>query len=802
MEPVRELTTAVRAVLRRPGLTALAVVALGLGIGLPTAMFAILQGVALRGLPVEDPHEVMVLEQRPLGASGEGWGVSQRDWRAWSERQRSFEALAAYRSTEQTVRTGDGALRVSGVSVTAGLFSLLRVAPVQGRGFSTTDRNADEPPVLVSHAFWRDRIGADRDALATTLFIDDQPHRVIGVMPEGFAFPAGQVLWTLLEEDAEAVATGTGRRFSVIGRLADGVSVRTARAEMEQVAAALAGEYPDTNEGMSATVKPITHQFMGETPMTTMRVMLAAVSLVLLVAAFNVANLLLVRTVERVRELAIRAALGASRARLLRQMFLEAAVLASAGAALGVGLAVLAMRGFEGLVREGRLGWWTRFELDLPTLGLVVAFAIVGALLAGVFPALRALRTDVGATLKEEGRGSPGRGTARLMGGLVVAELALSVALLVAAGLLMGSVVNVRSVQERLSAHEVFTARVALPDSEDAQGRAAFLAELTRALESEPGVASVGFAGALPGERAGFRRIQVDGRPQGGGDDGFGVRTVRASEGFFAPFGATPLQGRTFSVQDGPEAPPVAIVNRRFTERHLPGMDPLGARIRFVGDSAAPWVTIVGVVPDLYAGGMDASGDRNPAALYLPAAQAPPRAFGYAVNVTAPGSFALRFRSAVAAVDPTVPVFQEGTLAALIEDNSWFYGLGTVIMGACAVAALLLALIGLYGVVAFSVGSRIREFGIRMAVGAAPGGILALVFRRSLGQMLLGLGLGFGLALVVARGLSSLLFGVPATDVRVFGIVALTLTLASLAAVLVPGLRATRVDPLDALRSE
>ncbi len=799
-----ELRRALRALARAPGVAVLAVVALALGIGLPTAMFGMINAFLLRGMPVDEPRAVIHLERMPVGARGEGYGAPARDYLAWKEQQRSFEGLAAFHHGNVALRAGTQTDRYDAVFVTPDLFPLFRARPALGRTIGPEDDGSGIPPVLLSHTVWRDQFSSDPGVLGRTVFVNGEAHAVVGVMPQGFHFPVDQDLWLPTVVGQQQAQDENFPRLDVMGRLADGVSLREARAEFALIATRLAGQFPETNRDTQVRIRPITVRYMGENATNTMYVFLAAVMLVLLVACTNVANLLLVRAVDRVRDLAVRVALGARRSRIVGTLLLEAGLLALLG---GIGGILVAMAANAGLNRvlAGRLPFWGELGFDVWVLLFVLAITLAAALLAGILPALRAMNPDIQATLRDESRGSTGIRMGRIMRGLVVLQVALSLALLAATGLMLRGIGNLRDGTSGLETARIFTARVTVPESYAEPARAQFFRDLEARLAAEPGVAAVALGNDLPATHASSARFAVEGRTYA--DDAALPRARYAivSNEFFRTFSAAAVRGRVFGAEDAQAGLQTILVNEKLAARVFAGEDPIGQRIRLGGqDSDNAWRTIVGIVPDLWIAGLDASGDKNPAGLYLPMEQAAPRSLAIALLTQSgdPLALAPRVRDIVFALDADVPIHEVRSMARLIEDNSWFYAMGAAIMGTCGLAALLLATIGLYGVVAFSVGRRTREIGIRMAMGAAPQRILQLVLRRGLTELVVGTMIGLGLAALLGRGIASLLFEVSPTDPVVFAGVSLLLVAITLAATLVPALRAARIDPLTALRVE
>jgi predicted permease len=797
-----ELRIALRTLRRQPGIALTAILALGLGIGLPAAMFSVIRAVAWRGLPVEQGQRIIDIERRPVGASGEGWGVDARDWSAWRESQRSFEDMGAYTTGNVALRIDAGAVRAAAGRVTANSFDLLRVRAAFGRTFrSGEDTPGAEPVVVLSHTLWRDRFGSDPGVLGRTVYVDGRPATVVGVMPEGFQFPVREDLWVPFIIPANPVEWFPA--FSVFGRLAGNVSLDAARTEFELLAARVAERFPESNRNMGVALKPFTVRYMGETAMLQMLVLLGAVLLVLIIACTNVANLLLVRAVQRVRELAVRAALGAGRRRLISQLLLESALLAVLGGALGLLVAWAGMRGLGMLIGAERLPYWAVLQLDPVTLLFAALLTLFAAVVAGILPAFKAMGANVSGMLRDESRGASSMRLGVIMQGLVVLQIGFSLALLVTTGLMLLSVRRVHNVKLGFATANVVTAQFTFPESYDENARRLFFAELERRLAAEPAVAGVAIASSLPASRASIPSFRVEGLTY---DETQGLpraRRVSISHGFFDAYQTAITRGRAFTPQDARDGQPVTIVNERFAQRFFPGQDALGKRIRLGPDSTAPWRTIVGIVPDLWMAGMDSGDERNPAGVYVPLAQVVPAAASLAVRAGgSTGDIGNLIRNAVSTLDPDVPVFDLKPMTQLIQDNSWFYGMGAAIVSACGITALLLATIGLYGVVAFSVGQRLREFGIRMAVGATPASIVALVLRRSSVQIAIGSALGIALALAIGQGVATLMFNVSPTDPVVYASLVLFLVAVTIAATLIPASRAARTDPLETLRAQ
>lgn len=803
MDLLHEARLAGRALRRDFGLVALAAVVLGVGIGLPAAMFGLIDGMVLRGLPVADANRILHLERRPAGATGEGWGVSARELVVWREQQRSFESLEAAQFVDVTVRIGDATDRHNALRVSGKAFDALRTRPALGRALAEADTRAGANPVVVlGDALWRNRAGADPSIVGRTVSINGVPHTVVGVMGPGFAFPTDRELWLPYSLEQALASEPAATNTDVFGRLAPGASLESARAEFGVIASRLAERWPDANRDIGVGIKSITHRYLGETPVRTMYVVLGAVMLVLLVACANVTNLLLVRAIRRSRDMAVRAALGASRGRLAGQTLVESALLAICGGVIGVGVAAAALGVFRRVFGD-RMPYWVDLRVSGTVLLFMLALTALAALLAGLLPALRSSGGDLQGALRDESRGSTGVRAGRMMQGLVVLELALSVALLAATGLLARSAQSAEPDRLGIPWRDVLTAQVALPAETPADARVRFYDRLATSLAGTTGFTATTLATTIPATRAGRTRVAVENTPYEDYDDQPATRYVSASPAFFEFWDSRAIRGRTFEAADDADAQPVAIINAPLARALFGDADPVGRRIRIGSAEDSPWRTVVGVVPALWAGGLDSSPDRNPAALYVPLSQAPPATAMIAVRTQgAPLAAVASFRDVVSSIDPDVPVFAVADMAQVVRDNSWFYGMAASIFALCGIATLLLATAGMYGVIAFSVSQRTREFGIRMAMGARAGEILRLVLRRGAGQVTIGLAIGLVLATVIGRGLSTLLFDVSPGDPVVMGATILVLAAVAGLAMMVPARRAARSDPMDALRFE
>jgi putative ABC transport system permease protein len=805
MESVlRDVRYGTRSLLKSPALTGVSILALTLGIGLTTTMFSIVYGALMRGLPFERSERIMHLERNHLARGQESIEVPIHDYVDWRAQQRSFEALAAFYTGTVNISGTEKPERYDGAFITANAFGLLRTRAYLGRTFREgEDAPGAEPVVLLGYALWRDRYASDPDIVGKTIRANGEPMTVVGVMPDKFEFPIRQAVWLPLRMDPLKLKRGEGMTLEVIGRLKDGVTVDQAVLEMNGIAKRLALEYPAANEGTGAVVKPYTEEYIGDEPRALLFTMLGAVAFVLLIACANVANLLLGRAAHRSKEVGIRTALGASRRAVVLQFLTESLLLAVTGGILGLGVAYAGVRWFNASLVDTNPPFWIDIRVDMVALFFVLGVAVLSSIVAGLLPALQASRADISEILKDESRGASSFRIGRMSRVLVVFEIALSCGLLVAAGLMIKSVTRLRQMDFGFSPAGLFTARVGLPEAKYPSDttQVQFFEELAARVTALPGVTSAALTSNLPvlgSARPSFAR---EGVAYAKKQDYPRARRVMVSPTFFATLGVQLREGRGIAEQDRKGSLPVAVVNTSFAKKHFGGESPLGRRIRLgEEDSEEPWMTIVGVAPDLYAGEAD---NEDPEAMYVSFAQQPARFMSIVARVRGnPSELTPLVREAVAAIDSDLPIYFARSMAAAIARSTWYYRVFGTLFMVFGFVALFLASIGLYAVMAFSVARRVREMGVRMALGAQSGDVIRLIFRQGFLQIAVGMVVGLALAAGVSRLLALILFDVKPRDPAIFGAVVLVLSAAGLLACLVPARRATRVDPIVALRTE
>ncbi|HKJ02786.1 MAG TPA: ADOP family duplicated permease, partial [Longimicrobiales bacterium] len=804
-----DLRFGARMLRRTPGLSLIAVATIALGVGLTTQTYSSLDGTVLRGLPVPDADRLMFVEERIDRLGIDQNGTPLHDFLDLQERQTVFEELAAYHWSSFNL-AGEEAPpeRVQGAAVSANALTVVGVPPLLGRVFRPGEDAPDAPPrIVLSYALWKNRFAGDAGVVGRTIRVNGEATEVVGVMPDGFEFPFQHVAWMPYHFDP-ATTPRRSAHLEVFGRRLAGVSEEAVTASLGQISRDIEAIYPVENEGVRLWAGPYAERYMPPQITAVMFLMLAATFGVLLIACANVANLLLARASARGREVAIRTALGASRFRVMRQLLAEAFVIAVMGGLLGVGLAYVGIEGFNAVIVDIQKPYWIDNRLDLPALLFALGVTLVATLAAGTVPALRASGLGVGDALRDEARGSSSRRLGRLTSALVVTEIAVSCGLLIGAGLMIRSIVNLKNTDLGFRPEHVLTGRVQLQQADypTAEERRAFFQALEDRMKAEPGATSVALASSLPALGAGTWWVMADGRVYATDGDVPQVNGSVVTRGFFETMGIPVLRGRDFDpaeVWDAVE--PVGIVNESFVRRVLGDADPLGARVRLgrIG-STDPWLRIVGVVPDVHVGGgVGGLGDdkRRPEALYVPPSVLDVSSLWAAVRTDgAPTALAPRLRALVTELDPNLPVSDLQAMPAAIQSATWAFGLFGSLFTIFGVAALFMASVGLYGVMSFSVAQRRQEIGVRMALGASRRRILRMVLNEGTAQLGIGMVLGLLLGYVLAKPLSFVTYGVSLGDPFLYLFILGTLGAVGLVACFVPARSATRADPVSAMR--
>jgi putative ABC transport system permease protein len=808
---LRDVRYGLRSLRRSPGTVLAGVAALALGIGLTTVMFSVIYGVLIKGLPFEDPSRIAMIYQADPSGHGEETLVPFGDFVRYRAEQRSFAAFGAYTQGAASVSGGDRPERVDIARMTAGAFDVTGVRPMLGRTFTAADNTPAAPPAAVlAYSIWRDRFARDSTAIGKNIRVNGRQYAIIGVMPEGFAFPGAQQLWLPLQLDSSSVQPGQGAELTLVARLRKNASYASANAELAGLSERLVTAFGDTL-ARRTTALPFISATIPTRASSLLYTMLGGVFLVLLVACANVANLLLDRAVNRTREIGIRVALGASRLAVVRQTLVESAILSLLAAIAGTALAQAGIVAFNrAMLASGEAPFWVDVRLHPPVLIFVLAVAATASIFSGLLPAIHSAKLDINTILKDESHAASSMRVGRISRSIVVGEIALSSALLLAAGFMTKSIVQMRALNPHFTSAEVFTARASIVSS-DSLARRRFFETLEQKLAAVPGLKGVSLSSDLPG--TGWRNspVAIDGRVYTRERDYPYTRSLAVSPGFFATFGVAPLSGRAIVAADRWTALPVAVISESFARRQFRGEEPIGKRIRLGAPPSAnntephnDWLTIVGVIPTLYAASVtSATGNHFPPEVLIALWQQP-RISAVSLAVRGPASVAnaATLRSITAAIDPDVPIFATSMMDEALAKPMWpvrVFGSMFVIFG---VVSLVLAAIGLYAVMAFSVTRRTREMGIRMALGATSRHVVAMICREGATQIFIGMSLGFVAGAGLVRLMTMLLFEVQPSDPAVFMIVGGVLAAAAFMACFVPAVAATRLDPVVALRTE
>jgi len=796
-EVAQDLTYALRLLRKNPGFSVVAVVVLALGCGANTAVFTVVNAVLLRPLPFRDSHQLVYLtEVNKRRGLEEGW-VAPGNYLQWRERSHVMQDIGAFVSTEPTLTGAGEPLRLNGVEATASLLTTLGIQPVLGRLFSPAeDQPGRNGVVLLSESLWRDRFGARSDILGRTIMLDRNPQTVIGVVASAIRLDEDSWdVWTPLGLGPDARDVHNSFDLYAIGRMKSAVTVEQARMEMRSIGASIYREHPGLT-GWEVVTEKLSDRLVRRTR-PQLLLLSASVALLLLVACVNVANMLLARSARRGREMAVRAALGAGRWRIIRQLLTENLVVWVLAGGAGVLLAHWAVDLLYGSIPES-MRTVARPEVDLPVLGFTLIVSLSTGVLFGLAPAFRGATLRLLDSLKEAGRSViPGRG--RFWGALVISEAALAVVLLVGAGLLVRSFLRLLSVDPGFRPERLLTFQVPLPDDYRDTARVAFYEELLRRVKALPGVRVAAGTEFLPIEGFGTNNeFAVEGRPWG--ELGAFVGTRIITPGYFDTMGTSLLRGRDLDLRDDLTRPEVAVINETMAAACWPGEDAVGKRFRLNPRTKSDWITVIGVVHDVKHFGLD--GKKWPEA-FFPERQRAWASMRLVVRTMAdPLAILPAIRSVTRGLDSGVPIAEIRTMQKIVADSVAPRRLSMIFVTSFAGLALVLASVGLYGVVSYSVVQRRHELGIRMALGADRRDLLRLVFARGMSLTLAGLIVGIAASLAITRLLSGLLFGITFLDPLTYAAVALAVLTAASAAAYIPARRVTKVGPMEALRCE
>jgi len=806
---LQDIRYGLRGLWKRPGFTAVALITLALGIGANAAIFSVVNAVLLRPLQFRDPERLVILWEDISFAGFPRNTPAPANYVDWRNQLQSYEDVAA--SAESSLNlTGDGEPeRVTSRQVTANFFSVLGVQPLLGRGFlPEEDQPHGNKVAVLSYPLWQSRYGGDRNILNREILLDGEKHTVVGVMPAGLQWlETEEQLWVPLGLDAEEMRNRGGHYLVVIARLKQGVGLVQAQSEMDALMARLGKDYPqEMMEGrIGGIVMPLHEQLAGDARRPLM-VLIVAVAFVLLIACANIASLLLARAAGRRREIAVRTALGASRTRIVRQLLTESLLLSTFGGISGLLLAIWSFSFFEKLIPDG-MKQSTNLKLDGSILLFSLTASVVTGIVFGLIPALQSARVDLNESLKQSG-GRSGSGTGmRLRSGMIVFEVSLSLVLLVGAVLLIQTLFQLFNQYSILAPEKVMTMRTVLPLTkyDDAGKRNAFYQNVLQRVEATPGVVSAGYSTSVPlAWKGGTSGFFPEGLKEPLAGLAYDANHRQVSENYLQTMSIPLRRGRYFGAQDNEHAMPVVIINETMARTYWPNVDALGRRFK-LGDPAdnTPWMTIVGIVGDVRQMGIDVP---VKAEMYMPYRQADLRFYvpRDLVFRTAgdPASLVGSVRQAIRAVDPDQPISDVATMEEVLGREISQRRLGMILLTAFAVLALLLASLGIYGVLAYFVAQHRNEIGVRLALGATPAKILLFVLQKGMRLTLLGVGIGLAASFALTRLMTSLLFGVNPVDPLTFAAVPVLLAVVAFLACWIPARRAARVDPVVALRYE
>lgn len=813
----QDLRYAIRTLRNKPGFTLIAILTLALGIGANTAIFSVVNAVVLRPLPYAEPDRLMTLWETMPGSDQRS--VAPGNFVDWRTQNKTFQDMAATFYANFNLTSDGEPDRIDGATITSNLMSVLGASAQLGRTFQPDDdEHQDRSVALISDGLWKRRFGADQSVVGRSITIDETPHTIVGVMSRGFQFPARSDLWVLGRNRGAVPASLISQLptndwvherdahfIRVIGRLRPGVTLSQAQSDIAGITRRMEQEFPQSNGGLGSNVVPLHAQVVGDVR-GMLFILLGAVGFVLLIACTNVANLMLARATQRDREIAIRTAVGASRLRLIRQLLTESLLLSIVGGLAGLMVSIWAVAVFVKL-SPGDIPRLDEASVDLRLLGFTLLVSLLTGVGFGLLPAFQATRTNLNSALKEGGtKASEGRHRRGARNVLVVTEIALAQVLLVGAALLAISYVRVTQIDPGFNPNRVLTAKIAPAAKKypDPKSRSTFYATVLEHLQGLPGVESAGMVMSLPLTGSSMNRgFRVEGRPVPKADENVTMDFQIVSPGYFSTLEIPIKRGRGLSAADTETSEHVIVINDTMARRYWPNEDPVGRRMG-IGESSkdTSWRTIVGVVGDNRHASLSEPPVPTAFIAYRQDLESWPR-MGFVIKAkTDAASLTSAVRKELAAIDPAQPVYAIEPLENLLHASVAQRRFIMMLLGSLSAIALTLAMVGVYGVISFSVSERTQEIGIRMALGARAADVLRMVLGQGIRITLVGILIGVAAAFALTRLLSSLLFAVSATDLRTFSIVAGLLAAVALLACYIPARRATKVDPLVALRYE
>ena len=803
---MQDVRFALRSLRRTPGFTAVVVVLLALGIGVNAMIFSMVYGILFRPWPLPQFERVMAVHEANKARDVKSEDVSWLNYQDLRDQAKSFEHVGGFWDIRAQVTIGDEPEQLFAANITSGLLPALGIQPQMGRTFTRDEEvyGQNWGPVLISDRLWKRRFEGRKDVLGGTLKLNGRVRTIVGVLPPNFTWPENEDLWIPAAISPEDAARREDHNVSLTARLKPGVTAKQAQAEVEAIYARIVKDNPETMKGWTPRVRPFAEDWRDGIRLM-MIILSTAVAFVLLIACANVANLMLARAASRKRELSVRLALGASRGRVVRQLLTESLLLAAAGAVGGTLLAHAGNRLWIGMIPL-ELPFWMKFSIDLPVLLFTIGVTIVAALSFGLLPAVHASDTRLSEAIREgSSQAGASRSRGRLRSSLVVAEVALSLTLLVASGLMIRSLLGMMDAERLVRSEGVLTAEFFLPVATwpSDSARREWTQKVLPLVRTMPGVDHAAFANVLPlGQNDWGTRIVGETGTRTDPERPLRANFTEVSPGFFAALGVPLRSGRDFTDSDAAGGESVVIVNQSLAKTLWPGEDPLGKRLKTVHDERKRgWRTVVGVVTNIPQNLGD--DDRVEQAMFVPHQQEPDQSMTWVLHTNGdPHSLATPLRQLMKQHAPDVPLTEVRSMHEAVQFALWTRRLFGSLMGVFAVLALIIAAVGLYGVMAYSVAQRTQEIGIRMALGAQARDVVGMVVNQALGLTLLGIGIGFAAAFALTRLMTSVLFGVTATDPPTYIGVVLILALSSVLAAWVPAHRATRVDPMRVLRCD